>query len=92
MPLGPLIYTGNDPISGEYYRAGAREIEKGYASYTGTGAGTGSDLSDLPWAQLNTREDKAAKTITLKFFIINLQNKNKLNSIERFFNKQDNLF
>lgn len=29
------IYTGNDPISGEYYRAGAREIEKGYASYIG---------------------------------------------------------
>ena len=30
-----LLVTGNNPLTGEYYREGERENEKGYASYIG---------------------------------------------------------
>jgi len=32
---GILVVTGNNPITGEYYKSGARENEKDYASYIG---------------------------------------------------------
>lgn len=40
--IGLTLVTGNNPITGEYIRAGQRENELGYASYIGI---TGFDLA-----------------------------------------------